>query len=201
MINVDEIKDLSARELLDKLYGKELVTKKEILEYIELTKVLKQEGIPSELIENTYKLIYDSIDNMRAKVKPNTIMFLNNQLKGQLGKFVKVKEDKQAESSFIKFFREAYPEGKRTKSFTYVLMDKNAISADQIFTTLTYINRKVIKENLTLKVEDKKELIGMIQKLLDKKDIKYINQVKSMDKLLKMLKAKIVKEKEIYKIR
>ena len=54
MINVEEIKDLSAKELLDKVYGKNLETKKTVLEYIEMMRILKQEGVPQELIDETY---------------------------------------------------------------------------------------------------------------------------------------------------
>lgn len=192
MINLDEIKSLNSKELLDKLYGKELNTKKNILEYIELTRVLKEEGTPKELIDGTYNLISDSIDNMKVNAKPNTIMFLKNQLKGQLGRLATAKKENKDEMSFIKFFKEAYPEGKRNRNFTYVLMDDSKISAEQIWTTLTYINRKCIKGNLTLTNEQKKDIIYMIEKLVNKKDIKYINQVKSMNSFLKILNIKIV---------
>lgn len=195
MITVDEIKDLNEKELLEKLYGKSLETKKDVLEYIELAKCLKQEGISEELIEGTYKLIDESIDNMKSKVKPNTIMFLKNQLKSALGKLIKKKEESKKETTFIKFFKRAYPEGKRNRNFTYVLMDNSKISAEQIWTTLTYINRQHLKDNLTLTNADKKEIVEMIQKMLDKRDIKYVNQVKSMDKLLKMLNVKIREDK------
>ena len=54
MINVEEIKDLSAKELLDKVYGKNLDTKKTVLEYIEMMRILNQEWVPQELIDETY---------------------------------------------------------------------------------------------------------------------------------------------------
>ena len=201
MFNLDELKNLNSKELLEKLHGKSLETKKDILEYIEKTRILKEEGVPQELIDDTYKLIDESIDSMKSKVKPNTIMFLKNNLKSSLGKLVKEKLENKTESTFIKFFKRAYPEGKRNRNFTYVLMDNSKISAEQIWTTLTYINRQYLKNNLTLSNSEKKEVIGMIQKMLDKKDIKYVNQIKSMDKFLKMLNVKIKEEKGTYKIK
>ena len=40
-----EIESLSAEELWKKIYGKELNTKKTILEYIEITKVMKKQNV------------------------------------------------------------------------------------------------------------------------------------------------------------
>ncbi|MCI6275194.1 MAG: hypothetical protein MR639_00325 [Clostridium sp.] len=192
MIDTNKLIKLNPEELLKELYGKELETKKDVLQYIEMAKVLKKtEGVPDSLKEGTYKLINDSIDTMHGKVKPNTIMFLKNQLKTDLGKLVKGKEEYE-ESSFIKFFKRAYPEGKRTKSFTYVIQDNTMILDEQIWTTLAYINRECIRGNLFLSINEKKEIIEMIGKLIGKGNIKYINQVKSMDKLLRKLNIKIV---------
>lgn len=192
MIDTNKIINLNPEELLKELYGEELKTKKDVLQYIEMAKILKKtEGVPDSLKEGTYKLISDSIDNMHGKVKPNTIMFLKNQLKTDLGKLVKGKEEFE-ESSFIKFFKRAYPEGKRTKSFTYVIQDNSMILDEQIWTTLTYINRESMRGQLFLSTQEKKEIIEMIGKLMDKGNIKYVNQVKSMDKLLRKLNIKIV---------
>ena len=192
MIDTNKIIKLNPKELLKELYGKELETKKDVLQYIEIAKVLKKiEGVPDSLKEGTYKLINDSIDTMHGRVKPNTIMFLKSQLKTELGKLVKGKEEYE-ESSFIKFFKKAYPEGKRTKSFTYVIQDNTMILDEQIWTTLAYINRECIRGNLVLNTNEKKDIIEMIGKLIGKGNIKYINQVKSMDKLLRKLNIKIV---------
>lgn len=192
MIDTNKIINLSPEELLRELYGKELETKKDVIQYIEMAKILKKtEGVPDSLKEGTYNLISGSIDNMHGKVKPNTIMFLKNQLKTDLGKLVKSKEEFE-ESSFIKFFKRAYPEGKRTKSFTYVIQDNSMILDEQIWTTLTYINRESMRGHLFLSAQEKKEIIEMIGKLMDKGNIKYVNQVKSMDKLLRKLNIRIV---------
>ena len=41
---------------------------------------------------------------MKAKVKPNTIMFLKNQLKGQLGKLVDIKRGEKEPAYICWFF-------------------------------------------------------------------------------------------------
>lgn len=201
MLSIEEIKDLDEKELLEKLYGKKLDTKNNILEYIEISKILKQNGIQKEIIENTYDLINESIDNMKSKVKPNTVMFLQNKLKDQFRKVIIIKQEPKIDNTFIKFFKRAYPEGKRNRSFTYTLIDNSKISSEQIWTTLTYINRECIKQHLYLLSDEKKDIIDMMQKLINKKEIKYINQMKSMDKLLRILNIKIVDDKNGFKIK
>ena len=84
-----KLEGLSAKEVWEALYNKELNSKKSILEYIELTKVLKKDNVDSKQIQETYNFIYDSIDKMGDAIKVNTNMFLKNQLKAQLGKYVK----------------------------------------------------------------------------------------------------------------
>ncbi|MDR3595004.1 hypothetical protein [Clostridium sp.] len=194
------LENLSADEIWKRLYDKELNCKKNILEYIDITKVLKKDGINPEKIQDTYNLIYDSIDRMAGEIKPNTIMFLKNQLKAQLGKYVSVKEPKK-ESSFIKFFKEAYPENSRRKDFTWVLMDVNKIVEEQIWTTLIYINREYITKRIRLSSEEKSDIIKMIKKIIEKNNIKYINQIKSLDKLLNNLNIKIVNVKEKFEVK
>lgn len=199
LIDVVFINNLGAEELLNELYGKKLNSKKTILEYIELTSVFKQEDVEPEKIQETYNYIYNSIESIGSTIKPNTMMHLKNQLKSKLGKLVKDKDPKK-ESTFIKFFKEAYPAKERRKSFTFALMDINNIKDEQIWTTLTYINREILKNNLKLSNEEIKDIIEMIKKLVSKQNIKYINQVKSMEKLTNALKIKIINKKGSFKV-
>ncbi|WP_303129538.1 hypothetical protein [Clostridium sp.] len=199
LIDVVLINNLGAEELLNELYGEKLNSKKTILEYIELTSVFKQEDVDSEKIQETYNYIYECIEAMGNAIKPNTMMYLKNTLKGKLGKLVKDKDPKK-ENSFIKFFKKAYPAKERRKNFTWVLMDINNIKSDQIWTTLTYINRELIKNNIKLSQEEKKDIITMIEKLVSKNNIKYVNQVKSMEKLINELKIKVVNKKDGFKV-
>lgn len=192
------IKGLDGQEIWEKIYGKELNTKKNILEYIEMTRILKKDPDIFQ-IESTYNFIYKKIDDMADKIKPNTIMYLKNALKSQLGKFVYDKDPK-IENNFIKFFKEAYPEGHRRKDFTWVLMDLNKIALEQIWTTLTYINRECITNNRILSADDKKDIIEVTKKLVQSQNIKYINNLKSLDKLNRILNIKIVENKNKFVI-
>lgn len=192
------IKGLAGQEIWEKIYGKELNTKKNILEYIEMTRILKKDPDIFQ-IESTYNFIYKKIDDMADKIKPNTIMYLKNALKSQLGKFVYDKDPK-IENNFIKFFKEAYPEGHRRKDFTWVLMDLNKIALEQIWTTLTYINRECITNNRILSADDKKDIIEVTKKLVQSQNIKYINNLKSLDKLNRILNIKIVENKNKFVI-
>ena len=192
------IKGLDGQEIWEKIYGKELNSKKNILEYIEMTRILKKDPDIFQ-IESTYNFIYKKIDDMADKIKPNTIMYLKNALKSQLGKFVYDKDPK-IENNFIKFFKEAYPEGHRRKDFTWVLMDLNKIALEQIWTTLTYINRECITNNRILSADDKKDIIEVTKKLVHSQNIKYINNLKSLDKLNRILNIKIVENKNKFVI-
>ncbi|BCZ45386.1 hypothetical protein psyc5s11_14530 [Clostridium gelidum] len=194
------LENLSAEETWEKLYNKELNCKKNILEYIDITKILKKENIDPEKIQDTYNFIYDNIDKIADKIKPNTIMFLQNQLKAQLGKYVVVKEPK-IENTFIKFFKEAYPAETRRKDFTWVLMDINNIVEEQIWTTLVYINRSYIGNSVRLSSEEKSDIIKMVIKLVKKNDIKYINQIKSLSKLLNNLQIKVISVNDKFKVK
>lgn len=194
------LEGLNGEEIWEKLYNKELNCKKNILEYIDITKVLIKEKADIYQIESTYNFIYNSIDKMSDQIKPNTIMYLQNQLKAQLGKYVSIKDPK-IESTFIQFFKEAYPEGNRRKDFTWVLMDINRIADEQIWNTLIYINRECLKNDLRLSSEEKEDIIKMIEKLVKKNNIKYINQVKSLNRLLNVLKIKIVDSKDKFKVK
>ena len=194
------LENLSAEETWEKLYNKELNCKKNILEYIDITKILKKENIDPEKIQETYNLIYDSIEKMSADIKPNTIMNLQNELKAQLGKYVMIKEPK-IENTFIRFFKEAYPAETRRKDFTWVLMDINNIVEEQIWNTLIYINRSYIGNSVRLSSEEKSDIIKMVIKLVKKNDIKYINQIKSLSKLLNNLQIKVISVNDKFKVK
>lgn len=185
-----KLEGLSADEIWTLLYNKELNCKKNILEYIEITKILKSNSGTGQIVE-TYEFIYNSIEDMGSNIKPNTAMYLKNQLKNQLGKYVKEKDPKPV-NYFIEFFKEAYPPRLRRKDFTWVLMDINNITEEQIWNTLTYINAWCLKGNNRLNKKQKSDIIEMVEMLISKGNIKYINQVKSLEKLNNVLKIKIV---------
>ncbi|AQS04744.1 hypothetical protein [Clostridium beijerinckii] len=194
------LENLNAEEIWEKLYNKELNCKKNILEYIDIAKILKKGEADPEKIQDTYNFIYDNIERMSDKVKPNTIMYLQNELKNQFGKYVVEKEPKE-EDAFIKFFKEAYPVKDRRKDFTWVMMNINNIVEEQIWTTLIHINREYICQRVKLEAEEKEAIIKMIEKVIKKGNIKYINQIKSLDKVLNNLNIKIVNDKDKFKVK
>jgi hypothetical protein len=192
--------NLSAEEIWEKLYNKDLNCKKNILEYIDIAKILKEGEPDPEKIQDTYNFIYNNIEKMSDKVKPNTIMYLQNELKNQFGKYVVEKEPKE-ESAFIKFFKEAYPVKDRRKDFTWVMMNINNIVEEQIWTTLIHINREYICKRIKLEAEEKEDIIKMVEKIIEKNNKKYVNQIKSLDKLLNNLNIKIVSDKDKFKVK
>jgi len=195
------LEGLDGKEIWKVLYNKELNCKKNILEYIGITKVLKQGNVTSEQIQDTYNLIYNSIEEMGSTIKTNTVMYLKNQLKAQLGKLVKEKDPKPV-NYFIEFFKEAYPANFRKKDFTWVLMDINKITDEQIWTTLAYINRWSLKDkNNKLDDNQKKDIIKMVELLIKRNNIKYVNQVKSLEQFLNILDIKIVAFNDRFKVK
>lgn len=192
--------NLNGEEIWEKLYNKELNTKKNILEYIEMTGILIKEKVDIYQIESTYNLIYKKIDEMGAIIKPNTVMFLQNKLKEKLGKYVSLKDPK-IQSTFIEFFKEAYPKGERRKDFTWVLLDINNISDEQIWTTLKYINRECLNEDLFLDDEEIEDIVKVIGKLVRNNNIKYINDIRSLSTLNSILKIKVIEDKGKFKVK
>lgn len=193
-------KEFTGKEILDKLLGKELNSKKNILEAIEIIKPLAKDGLESDKIQEIYTIIYKSIEEMNKAVKANTIMYLKNQLKSGLGKYVENKDPKEI-NYFLEFFKEAYPPNNRRVGYTRVINDFSKITHEQIWETLTFINRVVIKTKRRLGEEEKEDIIKNINNLLMSRKIEYINQVKSLEKLLNVLNVKVVNYKEDFKLK
>ncbi|WP_139903150.1 hypothetical protein [Clostridium thermarum] len=197
---VPNFEGLNAEEVWKVLYGKALNTKKNILEYIELTKVLRKSGAGSEQLQDTYNFIFNSIDAMGSTIKVNTNYYLKTQLKTALGKYVN-EMDPRPVNHFIEFFKEAYPPNTRRKDFTWVLTDINKIANEQIWTTLAYINSWCLKEENSLDEAQKKDIIKMVDLLVSRRDIRYINRLRSLEKLVNSLDIKIVTGKDGFKVK
>jgi hypothetical protein len=192
------LQGLNGEEVWEKLYNKELATKKNVLEYIDIIKILKKSEIDPDQMQSVYNFVYEKIDEMKSLIKPNTIMFLKNELKKQIGKYVFEKEP-ETTNHFIEFFEEAYPPHERRKDFTWVLMDVSKISDEQIWTTLKYINFCCLK-GAKLSSDEKKDIIKEVKRLVGRKNIKNINNVRSLDTLNKELGIKITSKRDIYKV-
>jgi ribosomal protein S8 len=199
LLNKNKFGELTATEIWEKLYNRELDCKKNILEYIDITRVLKKENASEEQITDTYNYIYKHIESLKDLIKPNTMMYLKNSLKSQFGKYVKDKDPKPV-NYFLEFFKAAYPENNRRKDFTWVLMDINKISEEQIWTTLIYINRECLNNNLILNCDQEKDIIKMIKKLVAKNNMKYINDVRALKQFTDNLGISIISVGEGFKV-
>lgn len=191
---------MTGKEILSEIYEKELNSKKNILEAIEKVKPIAKEELESDKIQEIYTIIYKSIEEMNTIVKANTIIYLKNQLKSALGKFVENKDPKEL-NYFLEFFKEAYPPNNRRVGYTRVINDFSKITNEQIWETLTFINRAVIKNKRRLVEDEKQDIIKNINSLLASGKIEYINQVKSLEKLLNVLNVKVVSYKEGFKLK
>jgi ribosomal protein S8 len=81
------------------------------------------------------------------------------------------------------------------------MMNINNIVEEQIWTTLIHINREYICKRIKLEAEEKEAIIKMIEKIMKKNNKKYVNQIKSLDKLLNNLNIKIVSDKDKFKVK
>lgn len=174
-----------------------LNTKKVILEYIIEAQQMGKEGTDPLRMEEIYKEIYDAIEVMSSNVKPNTIMFLKNELKKGIGKYQPIDPEAKIDY-FMEFFKQAYPEGKRRKEYTYTLVDPSKITVDQIVQTLKYIN-SYCKEN-RISQDEKKAILPMIEKVAKTDSLKHINQVRSMEYLRNAVRVRIEKSPNGHKV-
>lgn len=198
--NNNEFENLNAYEIWEKLYNTKLDSKKHILEYIDITRALKKGNASEGQIIDTYNFIYDNIEGLKDKIKPNTMMYLKNSLKSQLGKYV-IDKDPKPINYFIELFKEAYPENKRRKDFTRVLMDVDTISEDQLWTTLTYINREYPNNDVFLDSNQIKDTVKVIEKAVSKNNNKFILKLRSLRELTDMLNISIVKVGDVFKVK
>jgi UDP-N-acetyl-D-mannosaminuronate dehydrogenase len=101
---------------------------------------------------------------------------------------------------FIEFFKEAYPVNARNKDFTWVLMNIDNISEEQIWTTLIYINKECINNKITLSSNEKKDIVKVIEKLIRMNNIKYINDLRTLKQLTDALNISIVSVGKGFKV-
>lgn len=189
--NNNPLENLTAVQIWEKQYGKEMNCKKNIIEYIDIVKVLKKEKLNEVQLSDTYNYIYKQIEGLKDSIKPNTMIFLKNSLKAQLGKYVK-ETDPKPMNHFTEFFKAAYPENYRRSGYTRVLSDLDNITEEQIWTTLTYINRECLNNDLRLNSYQKQDIIGVIEKAVSKNNIKFINKIRSLKNLTDILNISIV---------
>ncbi len=186
------LNELNPEQLLEAVHGQALTTKKSILEYIDKLKKLSKVGLEEALLKESYTLIEKAINDMSKQVKPNTIVFLKNELKTKLGKYSGVQLGR--ENAFLKFFKQTYETAKKTKEYTWVLADLTKIREQQILDTLKTVNTYCFKNKLTQ--GEKKDILPMIERIVDTQNVRYINQVRSMEGIRKAFRIKIVEDNQ-----
>lgn len=191
-----QLKALSAEELLASIHGQPLETKKSILEYVDKLKQLSKTVLDEEQLKASYSLIEEAIKTMSDKVKPNTIVFLKNELKAKLGKYSGIQVGR--DNAFLNFFKQTYETAKKTKEYTWVLADLTKIREQQILETLKTINTYCFKNKLTQ--SEKKDILPMIERIVDTQNVRYINQLRSMEGIRKAFRIKVVEEEQKFKI-
>lgn len=183
-------KTLNAEQICVYLCGsKKLDSKNNLLDYLDTVRKLKAGCLSDLQLQETYNYIEQWIEKLKGSVKPNTVLYLKKVLNEKLGRYVPSKTVKQ-ENQFLKFFIEAYPKDKRNREYTWVLVDLDRINEGQMLHTLKYINGWCFKNKLT--GSEKKDIIAMIKKLVAGGNLKYINQVRSLEGLCRALKIKII---------
>lgn len=192
------LEGMKAREVWQACYNQELKSKKCILEYMERVKMLAKDKISPGQAQEAYLFIESHIEDIKSSVKPNTVLQLKKELQGKLGKFAPTNQ-KESENRFLKFFKEAYPKNKRYKEYTWVLMDLSKINDEQILHTLKYINGWCFKHKLNR--EEKKDIIPFVQKLVSKGQLKYINQIRSLEGLNKGLGIKVIQLEDRFDVK
>lgn len=190
---------LKAKEVWERLHGKPLTSKKSILEYIDILGQFKRNNLTEKELGEGYNYIYEHIEAMKGSVKANTLLFLKNKLKSTLGKYAKDKDPKPVDH-FIIFFSKAYPPKDRRKDYTRVLMDKTTVSDEQLWTTLTYINRQCIKTDMDLTEKQIDDIVEVIESSVKRGNGKLINNIRSLRRLMELLDIKIVNADKGYKV-
>ncbi len=187
---------LSPEELLASIHGQALTTKKSILEYMDKLKRLSKTALDEKQLKESYNLIEEAIKAMSEQVKPNTIVYLKNELKTKLGKYSGMQVGR--ENAFLNFFKETYDTAKKTKEYTWVLADLTKIREQQILDTLKTINTYCFKNKLTQ--GEKKDIYPMLERIVDTQNVRYINQLRSMEGIRKAFRIKVIEEDQKFKI-
>ena len=151
----------TAQTIREKQYGKVCNTKKGLLEYLAVLQKLPQDAYTEAEWLSVYEEITAAIEEQRAIIKVNTVAQLqkerDNVFRKKLGTLPYADEH-----IFVYFFKEAYPPGKRDKSFTRVLTDPTKASEEQILQTFKYISNYALDNSLSK--EEIKNLIPLDRK-------------------------------------
>jgi len=187
---------LSAEEIFKTLGGKPLQTKKSILEYIDTIKKLAKSELTQEQVKESYLFIDAQIEVLAKDIKVNTMVYLKNELRSKLGKFAP--ENKSEDNEFLRFYKQAFENGVKTKEYTWALVDLSKLSETSILETLKFINTYSLKTKLTPK--EKEDIFPMIKRIVDTQNLRLINQLRSMEGIRKAFRIRIIESNKICEI-
>ena len=189
-------KGCSAEEIFTALEAKPLTTKKNILEYIESIRKLAKDGMQEAEVKKVYDWIETQIDAMGSEVKVNTLVYLKNELRNHLGKYIMSPYGE--ENAFLRFYKKTFANEVKTKEYTYALVDPSRISDTSILETLKTINTYGLKNKLTPK--EKEDIMPMIKRIVNTQKVRLVNQLRSMEGIRKNFKIRVVEVNKRFEI-
>ena len=189
-------KGYSAEEIFAALEAKPLTTKKNILEYIERIRKLAKDGMQEAEVKKVYDWIETQIDAMGSEVKVNTLVYLKNELRNHLGKYMISSYGE--ENAFLGFYKKTFANEVKTKEYTYALVDPSRISDISILETLKTINTYGLKNKLTPK--EKEDIMPMIKRIVSTQKVRLINQLRSMEGIRKNFNIRVVEVNKRFEI-
>lgn len=189
-------KGYSAEEIFVALEAKPLTTKKNILEYIERIRKLAKDGMQEAEVKKVYDWIETQIDAMGSEVKVNTLVYLKNELRNHLGKYMISSYGE--ENAFLGFYKKTFANEVKTKEYTYALVDPSRISDISILETLKTINTYGLKNKLTPK--EKEDIMPMIKRIVSTQKVRLINQLRSMEGIRKNFNIRVVEVNKRFEI-
>lgn len=189
-------KGYSAEEIFTALEAKPLTTKKNILEYIETIRQLAKDGMEEAEVKKVYDWIETQIDALGSEVKVNTLVYLKNELRNHLGKYMLSSYGE--ENAFLRFYKKTFANEVKTKEYTYALVDPSRISDMSILETLKTINTYGLKNKLTLK--EKEEIMPMIKRIVNTQKVRLINQLRSMEGIRKNFNIRVIEINKRFEI-
>ena len=150
----------SAEEIFNALEAKPLNTKKNILEYIQVIRKLAKDDLQEAEVKKVYEWIEKQIEALGQEIKVNTMVYLKNELRTNLGKFVTT--TKGEENAFVRFYKQTFANQVKTKEYTYALADLSRLSETSVLETLKTINTYCLRNKLTN--AEKQDIMPMISK-------------------------------------
>lgn len=178
----------------DLVQNKPLTTKKSILEAIEAVhQKAKAQLLSEEEVQVLYKQISTNIEALDIKV--NTMVYLKDTLRTNLGKFISQKEE---ENAFVRFYKQTYKTQIKTKDYTYNLVDLSRLKIEAVLETLKTVNTYGLKHKLSEK--EKADILPMIERIVDTQKVYLINQLRSMEGIRKNFKIRIIENNKRFEI-